>query len=114
MRFDMLDFPTAWEIQRQERITHHEHCSSVPGWHPLSGPGFLCDCGAVEREWERLKAQNEQEMAMVQLSGDAALLIRDFIAENWDDFLLHASHEDFTEKEAHDLVAELDPNYVSS
>lgn len=50
---------------------------------------------------------------MPQLSGDAANLIRDFIQENWDDFLLHASHEDFTEKEAHDLVAELDPNYVS-
>lgn len=50
-----LDFPTAWAIQREvgETLDHDPRCSSVPGWHPLSGPGFLCDCGAVGREWER-------------------------------------------------------------
>ena len=58
MRTDMLDFPTAWAIQREMRPElnpeqHHRRCSSVPGWSPISGPGLLCDCGAVVREWER-------------------------------------------------------------
>ncbi len=57
IRTDMLDFPTAWKIQRECQLEHHEKCSSVPGWHPMSGPGLLCDCAAVEREWERLKAE---------------------------------------------------------
>lgn len=50
-----LDYPTAWKIQKGfgETLDHHPRCSSVPGWHPMSGPAFLCDCGAVEREWER-------------------------------------------------------------
>lgn len=57
LRFDMLDFPTAWAIQKDRggELDHHKNCSSVPGWYPLAGPGFLCDCGAVEKEWERLK-----------------------------------------------------------
>lgn len=52
-----LDYPMAWAIQREvgETLDHDPHCSSVPGWHPMSGPAFLCDCGAVEREWERRK-----------------------------------------------------------
>lgn len=52
------DYPTAWAIQndRGERLEHHENCSSVPGWDPLSGPGFLCDCGPVRDEWKRLRA----------------------------------------------------------
>ena len=49
IRTDMLDFPTAWKIQRECQLEHHANCSSVPGWHPMSGPGMLCDCGAVER-----------------------------------------------------------------
>lgn len=52
-----LDFPTAWAIQREvgASLAHHPRCSSVPGWDPISGPHFLCDCGAVEKEWERRK-----------------------------------------------------------
>mgnify|MGYP006056778659 CR=1 FL=1 len=50
-----LDYPTAWAIQAEvgPSLPHHPRCSSVPGWSPISGPGFLCDCGAVEAEWER-------------------------------------------------------------
>lgn len=50
-----LDFPTAWKIQREvgASLKHHPRCSSVPGWDPISGPAFLCDCGAVELEWHR-------------------------------------------------------------
>lgn len=53
-----LDYPTAWAIQKEvgESLDHHPKCSSVPGWSPISGPGLLCDCGAVEREWERRRA----------------------------------------------------------
>ncbi len=52
-----LDFPTAWAIQKRGGLNHHERCSSVEGWHPLSGPALLCDCGAVKTEYERLKEQ---------------------------------------------------------
>ena len=50
-----LDYATAWAIQKEvgPTLDHHPNCSSVPGWHKLSGPGLLCDCGAVEREWKR-------------------------------------------------------------
>ena len=43
------DFPTAWAIQedRGESLEHDKRCSSVPGWDKISGPHFLCDCGAV-------------------------------------------------------------------
>jgi hypothetical protein len=53
-----LDYPTAWAIQREvgPSLTHHPRCSSVPGWDPISGPHMLCDCGAIEREWERRRA----------------------------------------------------------
>ena len=56
-----LDYPTAWAIQKEVGATldHHPRCSSVPGWHPMSGPGFLCDCGAVEREWKRRKEESD-------------------------------------------------------
>lgn len=52
------DYPTAWAIQqdRGPALAHHERCSSVPGWNPISGPGLLCDCGAVVDEWNRLRA----------------------------------------------------------
>lgn len=56
IRLDVFDYPTAWELQERGGLTHHEHCSSVPGWNPLSGPAFLCDCGAVERAWNDLRA----------------------------------------------------------
>lgn len=59
MRTDFLDYPTAWAIQNEvgPTLDHHENCSSVPGWHAMSGPAFLCDCGAVQREWKRRCAQ---------------------------------------------------------
>lgn len=58
MRTDFLDYPTAWAIQNEvgPTLDHHEKCSSFPGWQAMramGGPAFLCDCGAVEREWER-------------------------------------------------------------
>jgi hypothetical protein len=55
MRTDFLDYPTAWAIQNEvgPSLDHDPKCSSVPGHHPMAGPAFLCDCGAVEREWER-------------------------------------------------------------
>lgn len=52
IRTDMLDFPTAWAIQERGGIEHHPRCSSVPGWHSLSGPGLLCDCDAVPNAWK--------------------------------------------------------------
>lgn len=63
---EFLDFPTAWRIQRTTKLVHHRRCSSVPGWHPLSGPAFLCDCGAVEREWEATRPRPEHEYDMVR------------------------------------------------
>jgi hypothetical protein len=50
-----MDYPAAWAIQNEvgPSLEHHPRCSSVPGWDPISGPGLLCDCGAVEKEWKR-------------------------------------------------------------
>lgn len=62
IRGDFLDVPTAWAIQEGKLgrpITHNEKCSSVPGWHPLSGPALMCDCGAVHDEWRRLVAEQQ-------------------------------------------------------
>jgi hypothetical protein len=60
VRTDMCDFPTAWEIQRRyPDLEHGQKCSCVPGWHPLSGPGLLCDCNAVYEKWQELKEQQE-------------------------------------------------------
>jgi hypothetical protein len=54
-----LDYPTAWAIQKEVGTTldHHPRCSSVPRKGSIAGPGFLCDCGAIEREWERRTQQ---------------------------------------------------------
>lgn len=62
IRADFLDFPTAWAIQNKAldegpALEHHPRCSSVPGWHGMSGRGLLCDCEAVPREWKRLVAE---------------------------------------------------------
>ena len=57
VRTDFLNFPTAWAIQDKGGLQHHPRCSSVPGWDPISGPGLLCDCGAITKEWERLVAE---------------------------------------------------------
>lgn len=47
----LIDFPTAWRVQKEvgPTLDHHPRCSSVPGWCRMSGPGLLCDCGAVEK-----------------------------------------------------------------
>jgi hypothetical protein len=54
-----IDYPTAWAVQRwteeDNRLEHKENCSSVPGWHAMSGPHFLCDCGAVSNECDRIR-----------------------------------------------------------
>ena len=49
MRTDFLDFPTAWDIQREvgHQLPHDELCSSV------YSAAFLCDCGAIPNEWEK-------------------------------------------------------------
>jgi hypothetical protein len=62
---EFLDFPTAWAIQNEvgPTLDHDPHCSSVPGWHVLSGPGLLCDCGAVRREWKRRRARHPADAA---------------------------------------------------
>ena len=54
----LFDFPTAWALQREigETLTHDPKCSSVPGASALSGPMWLCDCGALVAEWERRHA----------------------------------------------------------
>lgn len=52
MRYDMLDFPTAFEIQ-SEGVEHTDpRCSAVQ-----TGGAMLCDCGAVEAEWERRRTE---------------------------------------------------------
>lgn len=58
-----LDYPTAWAIQEEvgSSLEHHQRCSSVPGWDPISGPWFLCDCGAIEQEWQRRRNANHPE-----------------------------------------------------
>jgi len=60
---DFVDFPTAWAVQRDrgDKLEHHPRCSSVAGWDPISGPHFLCDCGAVEKEADRIRAALAQE-----------------------------------------------------
>lgn len=56
-----LDYPTAWKIQHEvgPQLMHNPRCSSVSGWSPVSGPGLLCDCGAVEAEWRRRKNRSD-------------------------------------------------------
>lgn len=54
---DFIDFPTAWAIQESCQLEHNERCSSVPGWHPMSGSALLCDCGAIEAHWEKLRGE---------------------------------------------------------
>jgi hypothetical protein len=49
----MDDVEALWAIQAEvgPSLPHTLRCSStVPGWHPMCGPHFLCDCGAVEDE----------------------------------------------------------------
>jgi hypothetical protein len=66
---DFLDFPTAWAIQEAGGLPHHERCSSVEGWHPLSGPALLCDCGAVKLRWEELRAFQRDDKPEASVGG---------------------------------------------
>lgn len=55
-RLDFIDYPMGWALQREigtNSPPHDPRCSCVEGWDPLSGPMFLCDCGAIKREWAR-------------------------------------------------------------
>jgi hypothetical protein len=55
-RHDFIDFPLAWALQRDignSSPPHNKRCSCVAGWHAMSGPGFLCDCGAIQKEWRK-------------------------------------------------------------
>lgn len=54
-----IDYPTAWRAQKDvgPTLKHHPRCSSVPGWDAMSGPGLLCDCGAVEKEAVRRRRE---------------------------------------------------------
>jgi hypothetical protein len=55
----ILDFKKAWAIQRARgnKLMHQPRCSSVPGWDKLSGPTFLCDCGAIVAEWQKIRGK---------------------------------------------------------
>jgi hypothetical protein len=56
VREDMLDFPTGWRLAR-EGVTHTDpRCSYVQ-----HDGGFLCDCGAIETEWQRRVAEQQAE-----------------------------------------------------
>lgn len=47
--YPMLDFPTAWRLAHRGLLHTSWRCSYVRTWG-----GLLCDCGAVEREYERI------------------------------------------------------------
>lgn len=51
-----ITFGSAWAIQHtmNDQLVHEPKCSSVEGWCSLSGPCFLCDCGAIEKCWEEI------------------------------------------------------------
>lgn len=64
MRTDFIDFPTAWEIQKDvgDKLEHDPRCSSVPQVdEPLAGPALLCDCAAMPVEWARRAIKQEPE-----------------------------------------------------
>ena len=75
---DILDYPTAWAIQREGGLEHHPRCSCVPGWDPISGPSFLCDCGAVIEEWKRLRQAHDGVSPM-----DVERRVYEMVAENF-------------------------------
>lgn len=74
INLEMLDYPTAWIIQKGyvRELSHHQQCSSVPGRHPMSGPGFLCDCGAVVRKWEQIVKKDKRMKISKQVVDQAA------------------------------------------
>lgn len=50
----VLDFPTAFAIQRNAKLTHDPECSFVQ-----TNGALLCDCSAIEKEYARLIAEAE-------------------------------------------------------
>lgn len=55
---DFLDFPTAWWIQEQGLTHTDRRCSAA------QTEAFLCDCGAVETEWVRRRAEISQQIGL--------------------------------------------------
>lgn len=51
---EFLSISLAWKIQDSTDLKHDERCSSMEGWHPLSGPALLCDCGVVAKYYDQL------------------------------------------------------------
>jgi hypothetical protein len=47
-QFDFIDFPTGWYLANQGLLHTDRRCSYIQTWG-----GSLCDCGAIQREWER-------------------------------------------------------------
>lgn len=55
IRTDFIDYPTGFRIQEETPdLSHHERCSA---------PVFLCDCGAMPREWARRAKEQEPDRA---------------------------------------------------
>jgi hypothetical protein len=52
---EFLSISLAWKIQNSTDLEHNERCSSVEGWHPMSGPAFLCNCGAVDQYYDQVR-----------------------------------------------------------
>ena len=78
VREDFLDIATMWRIQKEMGLGL-EHidvrCSAVekPDAQPgspdaMAGPGFLCDCGAVTKEWE-VRVQQQVQAREQSLMG---------------------------------------------
>lgn len=53
-----ITFGEAWKVQHEvgPQLDHDPLCSSVPGHSAISGPGLLCDCGAMEAEVRRRRS----------------------------------------------------------
>ena len=49
---NVLDFPTAFAVQRNAELTHDPKCSNIQ-----TDGALLCDCAAVEREYDRIIAE---------------------------------------------------------
>jgi hypothetical protein len=47
-QYDFIDFPTGWYLASQGLLHTDRCCSYIQTWGAL-----LCDCGAIQREWER-------------------------------------------------------------
>jgi hypothetical protein len=65
IRLDMLDYPTAWEIQRRGVEHTDPRCSAVQ-----TDGGMLCDCGAVQAAWEKHRAADAREQGTLDGLGE--------------------------------------------